>query len=161
MRPSLYAPLSPLAGTALARSACKPSDTQPAPRSQEANATANTDASAAVNKAATLAIAVSAGDDNLKAVLWRQRSEACRAVAEQTYRAAFDRFERALVQVTANTPQADGALMQQYHDRFGERWWRLPNPSDGGWELAQFDNDDSQPWQQRHDAKRAALEVAR
>lgn len=53
------------------------------------------------------------------------------------------------------------ALLQQYHDWFGERWWMLPNPSYGGWEPAQFNNDYAQPWQKRHDAKRAALEVAR
>ncbi|MEA9660624.1 5'-nucleotidase, lipoprotein e(P4) family [Xanthomonas campestris] len=65
------------------------------------------------------------------------------------------------VQVTANTGTARGALLQQYHDWFGERWWMLPNPSYGGWEPAQFNNDYSQPWQTRHDAKRAALELAR
>lgn len=37
----------------------------------------------------------------------------------------------------------------------------LSFPSYGGWEPAQFNNDDAQPWQQRHDAKRAALEVTR
>ena len=37
----------------------------------------------------------------------------------------------------------------------------LPNPSYGGWEPAQFNNDYSQPWQTRHGAKRAALELAR
>ena len=97
MRPSLYAPSSLPAGTALALNACQRGDMQPAARAQEATA----------------------------------------------------------------TRQADGALMQHYHDWFGERWWMRPNPSDGGWELVQFDNDNPQLRQQRHDAKRAALEVAR
>ncbi|RBK83050.1 acid phosphatase, partial [Xanthomonas oryzae pv. oryzae] len=304
MRPSLYAPLSLLACTALALSACKPTDTQPAPHVQEATATANADASAAVSKAATSSTTAPAGDDNLNAVLWMQRSEEYRAVAEQTYRAAADKLDSALnqpnwdalvpeergnaatglkpavvldvdetvldnspylarllrdgkeydalswdqwvaekkataipgvvdfakaanargitliyisnravhlkdatlanlrsvglpvaddsvflglgtvaqgceqngsekncrrqlagqkyrvlmqfgdqlgdfVQVSANTRQARGALLQQYHDWFGERWWMLPNPSYGGWEPAQFNNDYAQPWQTR------------
>ncbi|AGH79695.1 5'-nucleotidase, lipoprotein e(P4) family [Xanthomonas citri pv. citri] len=318
MRPSLYAPLSLIVCTALALSACKPADTQPAPHAQDATATAtaNVDASAAASKAATSSTTAPAGDDNLNAVLWMQRSEEYRAVAEQTYRAAADKLDNALkqpnwdalvpeergnaatglkpavvldvdetvldnspyqarllrdgkeydelswdqwvaekkataipgvvdfakaanargitliyisnravhlkdatlanlrsvglpvaddsvflglgtvvpgceqngsekncrrqlagqkyrvlmqfgdqlgdfVQVTANTGQARGALLQQYHDWFGERWWMLPNPSYGGWEPAQFNNDYAQPWQTRHDAKRAALEVAR
>lgn len=316
MRPSLYAPLSLLACTVLALSACKPGDTQPAQRAQDAATTANADASAAVTKAATSATTTPAGDDNLNAVLWMQRSEEYRAVAGQTYRAAADKLDAALkqpnwdalvpeergnaatgltpavvldvdetvldnspyqarllrngkeydelswdqwvaekkakpipgvvdfakaanargitliyisnravhlkdatlanlrsaglpvaddsvflglgtvvpgceqagsekncrrqlagqkyrvlmqfgdqlgdfVQVTANTGQARGALLQQYHDWFGERWWMLPNPSYGGWEPAQFNNDYAQPWQTRHDAKRAALELAR
>lgn len=98
MRPSLYAPLSLLACTALALSACKPTDTQPAPHVQEATATANADASAAVSKAATSSTTAPAGDDNLNAVLWMQRSEEYRAVAEQTYRAAADKLDSALKQ---------------------------------------------------------------
>lgn len=86
-----------------------------------------------------------------------------RQLAGQKYRVLMQFGDQLgdFVQITANTSQARGALLQQYHDWFGERWWMLPNPSYGGWEPAQFNNDFSQPWQQRHDAKRAALEVAR
>ncbi|WP_088060845.1 5'-nucleotidase, lipoprotein e(P4) family [Xanthomonas fragariae] len=319
MRPSLYAPLPLLACTALALSACKPSDKGPV---QSAAVSATAAPSATADKTATPPVATTApaGDDNLNAVLWMQRSEEYRAVAEQTYRAAADKLDTALkqanwdalvpkersnaatglkpavvldvdetvldnspyqarllrdgkeydelswdqwvaekkataipgvvdfakaasargitliyisnravhlkdatltnlrsvglpvaddsvflglgtlvqgceqsgsekncrrqlagqkyrvlmqfgdqlgdfVQVTANTGQARGALLQQYHDWFGERWWMLPNPNPnpnyGGREPAQFNNDFAQPWQARHDAKRAALEVAR
>ncbi|WP_115563198.1 5'-nucleotidase, lipoprotein e(P4) family [Xanthomonas arboricola] len=318
MRPSLYAPLSLLACTALALSACKPGQEEMGQRAQAAAVSANAVASAAAAKQASAPTASTtpAGDDNLNAVLWMQRSEEYRAVAEQTYRAAADKLDVALkqpkwdalvpeergnaatglkpavvldvdetvldnspyqarllrdgkeydelswdqwvaekkakpipgvvdfakaanargitliyisnravhlkdatlanlrsaglpvaddsvflglgtvvqgceqngsekncrrqlagqtyrvlmqfgdqlgdfVQVTANTSQARGALLQQYHDWFGERWWMLPNPSYGGWEPAQFNNDYSHPWQTRHDAKRAALELAR
>ena len=63
-------------------------------------------------------------------------------------------------EVTANTNEGRDALLQQYHDWFGERWWMLPNPTYGGFEPAQFNNDYSQPRQARHDAKRAALDYA-
>ncbi|KAB7762919.1 5'-nucleotidase, lipoprotein e(P4) family [Xanthomonas maliensis] len=310
MRP--YAPLSLLACAVLALSACKPaSQDGAASPSSQAPASTTPPAPAAAASAAT-----PAGDDNLNAVLWMQRSEEYRAVAEQTYRAAADKLDEALkhsnwdalvpeergnaatglkpavvldvdetvldnspyqarlvrdgkeydelswdqwvaekkakpipgvldfakaatargitlvyisnravhlkdatlanlrsvglpvaddsvflglgtvvqgceqngsekncrrqlagqkyrvlmqfgdqlgdfVQVSANTGAARSALLQQYHDWFGERWWMLPNPSYGGWEPAQFNNDYSQPWQVRHAAKRAALELAR
>lgn len=85
-----------------------------------------------------------------------------RRLAGQQYRVLMQFGDQLgdFVQVVANTPDGRGALLQQYHDWFGERWWMLPNPSYGGWEPAQFNNDYSQPWQARHDAKRAALDVA-
>jgi acid phosphatase len=85
-----------------------------------------------------------------------------RRLAGQQYRVLMQFGDQLgdFVQVVANTPDGRGALLQQYHDWFGERWWMLPNPSYGGWEPAVFNNDYSQPWQARHDAKRAALDVA-
>ncbi|MBD7923458.1 5'-nucleotidase, lipoprotein e(P4) family [Xanthomonas bonasiae] len=78
--------MTPIARTALAcavlaLSACKP----------QAPAT-----DAAATPAAKTADAAVAGDDNLNAVLWMQRSAEYRAVAEQTYRAAADRLDAAL-----------------------------------------------------------------
>lgn len=64
------------------------------------------------------------------------------------------------VQVVANTPEGRDALLQQYHDWFGERWWMLPNPSYGSWEAMTFNNDFSQPRDTRRQAKRAALDLA-
>ncbi|MGO4262946.1 5'-nucleotidase, lipoprotein e(P4) family [Lysobacter sp. TAB13] len=64
------------------------------------------------------------------------------------------------VQVVANTPEGRDALLSQYHDWFGERWWMLPNPSYGSWEAMTFNNDYSQPREARRQAKRAALDVA-
>jgi 5'-nucleotidase (lipoprotein e(P4) family) len=85
-----------------------------------------------------------------------------RRLAGQQYRVLMQFGDQLgdFVQVIANTPDGRGALLQQYHDWFGDRWWMLPNPSYGGWEPAQFNNDYTQPWQARHDAKRAALDVA-
>lgn len=85
-----------------------------------------------------------------------------RRLAGQQYRVLMQFGDQLgdFVQVVANTPEGRGALLQQYHDWFGERWWMLPNPSYGGWEPALFNNDYGQPWQARHDAKRAALDVA-
>ncbi|MBN6152552.1 5'-nucleotidase, lipoprotein e(P4) family [Xanthomonas sp. AmX2] len=85
--------MSPIARTALAcavlaLSACKP---QPAP---PAAATADTPAAATPAQAADAAPV--AGDDNLNAVLWVQRSAEYRALSEQTYRAAADRLDTAL-----------------------------------------------------------------
>jgi 5'-nucleotidase (lipoprotein e(P4) family) len=78
--------MTPIARTALAcavlaLSACKPQ----APATDAAAAPAAKTADAAV-----------AGDDNLNAVLWMQRSAEYQAVAEQTYRAAADRLDAAL-----------------------------------------------------------------
>ncbi|MBW8808235.1 MAG: 5'-nucleotidase, lipoprotein e(P4) family [Lysobacter sp.] len=64
------------------------------------------------------------------------------------------------VQVVANTPEGRDALLAQYHDWFGERWWMLPNPSYGSWEAMTFNNDYSQSRDARRQAKRAALDVA-
>lgn len=64
------------------------------------------------------------------------------------------------VQVVANTPEGRDALLEQYHDWFGERWWMLPNPSYGSWEAMTFNNDYGQPREARREAKRKALDVA-
>ncbi len=85
-----------------------------------------------------------------------------RRLAGQQYRVLMQFGDQLgdFVEVTANTNEARDALQQQYHDWFGERWWMLPNPSYGGYEPAQFNNDYSQSRQARHDAKRAALDYA-
>ncbi len=85
-----------------------------------------------------------------------------RRLAGQKYRVLMQFGDQLgdFVEVTANTSDGRGALLQEYHDWFGERWWMLPNPTYGGWEPAQFNNDYSQSRQARHDAKRAALDYA-
>ncbi len=85
-----------------------------------------------------------------------------RRLAGQQYRVLMQFGDQLgdFVEVTANTNEARDALLEQYHDWFGERWWMLPNPTYGGFEPAQFNNDYSQSPQARHDAKRAALDVA-
>jgi len=85
-----------------------------------------------------------------------------RRLAGQKYRVLMQFGDQMgdFVEVTANTRDGRAALLEQYHDWFGERWWMLPNPTYGGWEPAQFNNDYSQPRQARHDAKRAALDYA-
>lgn len=65
------------------------------------------------------------------------------------------------VKVEANVPEGRRALYDRYQAWFGERWWMLPNPSYGGWEPALFNNDWAQPREQRRQAKRDALELAR
>lgn len=64
-------------------------------------------------------------------------------------------------EIVANTPEARAALYTQYRDWFGERWWMLPNPTYGSWEPALFNNDWSQPRDQRRKAKREATDLAR
>lgn len=85
-----------------------------------------------------------------------------RRLAGQKYRVLMQFGDQLgdFVQVIANTPQGRGELLQQYNDWFGERWWMLPNPSYGGWEPAQFNNDYAQPREARRQAKRDALDVA-
>ncbi|HVJ39051.1 MAG TPA: 5'-nucleotidase, lipoprotein e(P4) family [Stenotrophomonas sp.] len=85
-----------------------------------------------------------------------------RRLAGQQYRVLMQFGDQLgdFVQVLANTPQGRSELLQQYHDWFGERWWMLPNPSYGGWEPAQFNNDYTQPRAARRQAKRDALDVA-
>ncbi|WP_369941459.1 5'-nucleotidase, lipoprotein e(P4) family [Xanthomonas medicagonis] len=88
--------MTPIARTALAcavlaLSACKP-QTQ-APDTADKPSVAATATSAA---SATASAGAAAGDDNLNAVLWMQRSAEYRAAAEQTYRAAADRLDAAL-----------------------------------------------------------------
>ena len=62
--------------------------------------------------------------------------------------------------IDANTPERRQALLDEYDDWFGERWWMLPNPTYGSWEPALFGNDRRQPREDRRAAKRAALDVA-
>ncbi|HEY0332829.1 MAG TPA: 5'-nucleotidase, lipoprotein e(P4) family [Stenotrophomonas sp.] len=85
-----------------------------------------------------------------------------RRLAGQKYRVLMQFGDQLgdFVQVVANTPQGRGELFEQYNDWFGERWWMLPNPSYGGWEPAQFNNDYTQSREARRQAKRAALDVA-
>lgn len=64
------------------------------------------------------------------------------------------------VDIVANTTDARGELLDTYGDWFGERWWMLANPSYGGWEPAQFNNDWAQPTEARRASKRDALELA-
>lgn len=63
-------------------------------------------------------------------------------------------------QIVSNTADGRAALMDEYGDWFGERWWMLPNPTYGSWEPAAFNNDWSQPREARRAAKRAALDLA-
>ena len=85
-----------------------------------------------------------------------------RRLAGQKYRVLMQFGDQMgdFVEVTANTRDGRAALLEQYHDWFGERWWMLPNPTYGGWEPAQFNNDYSQSRQARQDAKRDALDYA-
>ena len=85
-----------------------------------------------------------------------------RLLAGQQYRVLMQFGDQMgdFVQVVANTPEGRDALLSQYHDWFGERWWMLPNPSYGSWEAMTFNNDYSQPREQRREAKRAALDLA-
>ena len=64
------------------------------------------------------------------------------------------------VEVANNTPAARTALLEEYGDWFGERWWMLPNPTYGGWEPALFDNDWALPRAERRKIKREALDYA-
>ncbi|MBA3485608.1 MAG: 5'-nucleotidase, lipoprotein e(P4) family [Lysobacter sp.] len=64
------------------------------------------------------------------------------------------------VQVLSNTAEGRAALLEEYGDWFGERWWMLPNPTYGSWEPAAFNNDWGLPPEARRQAKRAALDVA-
>ena len=64
------------------------------------------------------------------------------------------------VEIVANTPDARAALLDEYDDWFGERWWMLPNPTYGSWEPAVFNNAWSEPRDKRREMKRAALDQA-
>ncbi|MBB1088788.1 5'-nucleotidase, lipoprotein e(P4) family [Lysobacter sp. SG-8] len=65
------------------------------------------------------------------------------------------------VEISDNSPSGRAALLDEYGDWFGERWWMLPNPTYGSWEPAVFNNDWGQPAAERRRAKRAALDDAR
>lgn len=62
--------------------------------------------------------------------------------------------------IDANTLERRQALLEEYDDWFGERWWMLPNPTYGSWEPAVFNNNWKQPRDARRAAKRAALDTA-
>ena len=64
------------------------------------------------------------------------------------------------VHIDANTPEHRQALLEEYDDWFGERWWMLPNPTYGSWEPALFNNAWDQPAAARTQAKRDALDYA-
>jgi 5'-nucleotidase (lipoprotein e(P4) family) len=65
------------------------------------------------------------------------------------------------VEITANTPDARSALLEEYGDWFGERWWMLANPTYGSWEPAVFNNAWSEPREGRRQQKRAALQQSK
>lgn len=85
-----------------------------------------------------------------------------RRLAGQKYRVLMQFGDQLgdFVQIEANTPDARAALLDEYRDWFGERWFMLPNPSYGSWEPAVFNNDWRQPAAQRRQAKRSALDSA-
>ncbi|RNF83776.1 5'-nucleotidase, lipoprotein e(P4) family [Montanilutibacter psychrotolerans] len=85
-----------------------------------------------------------------------------RRLAGQKYRVLMQFGDQLgdFVQVVSNTPGDRNALLDEYGDWFGERWWMLPNPTYGSWEPALFNNDRAQPRQARRAAKRDALDVA-
>jgi 5'-nucleotidase (lipoprotein e(P4) family) len=64
------------------------------------------------------------------------------------------------VRVSDNTARGRQALLDQYGDWFGQRWWMLSNPTYGGWEATAFDNKRGLTREARRAAKRAALETA-
>jgi acid phosphatase len=53
------------------------------------------------------------------------------------------------------------ALLAAHRDRFGARWWMLPNPSYGDWEAALFDAEWALPASERRRLKREALDIER
>ncbi len=63
-------------------------------------------------------------------------------------------------QIVANTPDGRAAMLDEYRDWFGERWWMLPNPTYGSWEPALFNNAWSEPRDARRRMKREALDPA-
>ncbi|HVK50336.1 MAG TPA: 5'-nucleotidase, lipoprotein e(P4) family [Pseudoxanthomonas sp.] len=85
-----------------------------------------------------------------------------RQLAGQKYRVLMQFGDQIgdFVQVEVNTREGRDALYDEYEDWFGERWWMLPNPTYGSWEPALFNNDWQQSEAARHEAKRAALDVA-
>lgn len=86
-----------------------------------------------------------------------------RRLAGQKYRVLMQFGDQIgdFVQVEVNTPDGRRKLYDEYEDWFGERWWMLPNPTYGSWEPALFNNEWSQAPSARHDAKQAALDLAR
>lgn len=64
------------------------------------------------------------------------------------------------VQPRPNTGQNRAALMEQFGNWFGERWWMLANPSYGDWQPALFDNDWGLSPAVQRAAKKRALDAA-
>lgn len=60
------------------------------------------------------------------------------------------------IDLPENTPAARAAAVAPYADRFGERWFMLPNPMYGSWAAA-VSGDPKQPWAERHRKKVDAL----
>ena len=85
-----------------------------------------------------------------------------RRLAGQQYRVLMQFGDQLgdFAQIVANTPDGRAALLDEYADWFGERWWMLPNPTYGSWEPAVFNNAWDQPRPARRQAKRAALDLA-
>lgn len=85
-----------------------------------------------------------------------------RRLAGQQYRVLMQFGDQIgdFVQVEANTREGRQALLDEYDDWFGERWWMLPNPTYGSWEPALFNNAWDQPAAARTQAKRDALDYA-
>src|SRR3546814_3292729 len=56
-----------------------------------------------------------------------------RRLAGQEYRVLMQFGDQLgdFVEVADNTPAARAALLDEYGDWFGERWWMLPNPTYG------------------------------
>lgn len=89
--------------------------------------------------------------------------KACRRqLAGQHYRILMQLGDQLgdFTEIVANTPEGRSALLQQYRDWFGVRWFMLPNPSYGSWEPALFNNDWTQPVETRRQAKRESLNTA-
>ncbi len=86
-----------------------------------------------------------------------------RRLAGQQYRVLMQFGDQLgdFAEIVANTPESRAALVDEYRDWFGERWWMLPNPSYGSWEPAVFNNDFQQPREARRAAKREALDLAK
>ncbi len=85
-----------------------------------------------------------------------------RKLAGQQYRVVMQFGDQLgdFVQIVANTQDGRAALLDEYDDWFGERWWMLPNPTYGSWEPAVFNNAWDQPADVRRQAKRDALDMA-
>jgi acid phosphatase len=62
-----------------------------------------------------------------------------------------------MVAVLANTPAGRLQAVEPYMAWVGERWFVLPNPTYGGWEPALFNNEWSQPEEERRRQKLEAL----
>src|SRR3546814_16998391 len=66
-----------------------------------------------------------------------------RRLAGQEYRVLLQFGDQLgdFVEVADTTQAARAALLDEYGDWFGERWWMVPKPTYGGGEPALFDND--------------------